>query len=202
MNNITTQDGKLNFTRLFFKKSKNKKGEDCYIGKVKQYVTKESGGKQFNGDTIVIANLFGSQKCNIDREGRWDVRCKKMEKGNGYVVVDANYTQDTLTISTGDFFAKFLINGREEKLKTEDGKYIPLSFDCDKYYDPEIIVENIERKLKYLQLPENFSFDGFMQDFLENCSKVHKAYCKREMPENEKISEDALNKLKANFGSK
>ena len=126
----TVAGGKLAFTRLFFRKSRNKKGEDCYISKIKQYDNDpETNKKIFAGDLIIIANVEGLQKCGIDREGRWDVRCRRMSKGTGFVVIDADWTIDHITLQEDGWKLRFLISGKEDKLKTEDGKFIPLGFD-------------------------------------------------------------------------
>jgi len=180
---LNTTTGKLDFTRLYFKKSQNKKGEDCFIAKVKSYSNTDSE-KRFVGDVIVIANC-NSGVIGITKEGRWDVKCKKMEKGTGYVVVEAQYTTDKIETKTEKHSVLVLINGREEKLKTDDNKYIPLSFHCDKWYEVELILKNIERKLTYLQLPGEFSFAEFSNEFREKCINVAKEY-KKSIKQNSK----------------
>ena len=189
MNTIgnTMENGKLSFTRLFFRKSKNKKGEECYISKIKNYDILDDGRKKFLGDAIVIANTCGSQKSTINREGRWDVKVKKMEKGSGYVVVDAVYTIDAVNFSVANCKVSFTINGREEKLKTDDGKFIPLYFDARNWYEPTTIYYNIERKFKFLQLPPDFSTEFFKNRFLALCEQCEKDYLKQSKAEKKKI---------------
>lgn len=204
MNTIdnTMERGKLAFTRLYFKKSKNRKGEECYISKVKNYDILENGKKKFLGDAIVIANTTGRQKANIDKEGRWDVKCKRMHKGSGFVVIDAVWTIDDIEIKIDGWVVKFLINGRQEKLKTDDGKYIPLYFDRENWYDPEVIVENIERKLKFLQLPPKFSFEDLKLEFLGRCNEVQRKYKKKAEKSDSTIDEASIDKLKEKWGNR
>ena len=210
MNTIgnTMENGKLSFTRLFFKKSKNKKGEECYISKVKNYDILSDGKKKFLGDAIVIANTCGSQKSTINKEGRWDVKVKKMDKGSGYVVVDAVWTLDRPDFSNCDNRVAFTINGREEKLKTDDGKYIPLYFDVKNWYDPETVFHNIERKMKFLQLGADFSLEIFKNRFLALCEQEEKNYGKLAKKQkitktDEKIvDEDSLHALREKWDAK
>lgn len=200
----TVSGGKLAFTRLFFKKSKNRKGEICYISKVKHYENDpKTDKKKFVGDLIIIGNIEGKNKCSINKEGRWDVKCGKMNKGNGYVVVDAQWTTDTLEAQIDGFRVSVLINGKEEKLKTEDGKFIPLYFDRENYYEPEIIQENIERKIKFLQLPADFSVEGFFTNFHRMVEVVNTSYKKhiQENPGNTGIKQSDIDKLKAKWGN-
>ena len=99
-----------------------------------------------------------------------------MDKGSGYVVVDANYTIDAINFSVSDCRVGFTINGREEKLKTDDGKYIPLYFDAKSWYEPDTVFYNIERKLKFLQLPPDFSTEGLKVRFLEICTELEQKW--------------------------
>lgn len=196
----TVAGGKLFFTRLYFRKSENKKGESCYISKIKNYNILENGRKEFAGDSIVIANTVGRQKSNITKAGRWDVKCKKMKKGNGFVVLDAKWTVDKVMIKIEGWVVKFLVNDRQEKFKTVTGKYIPLYFDRERWYDPEVIVYNIEQKLKFLQLPEDFSFEELKLEFLGACDRVQKEY-KKEVSDSTgtKIEETDIERLKSKW---
>ena len=178
---MSNADGieKLVFSRLFFKESKNKKGELCYVGKVKIYKDIEGGKKkQYDGDKIVIGNTKGNEVCGINKEGRWDVTCRKMGKGDGYIVLFASYTFDKISFVQSDTSVQFLINGREEKLKTEDNKFIPLSFNAARWYDPTIILHNISRKLIFLQLPQDFNFVTWGESFLKACKEAENKYNK------------------------
>lgn len=176
-------ESKLNFTRLYFRKSKNKKGQECFISKIKSYTTGDDGKKLYTGDVIVLANspsnLGGVVNTGyIDKEGRYDVECKLMQSGKGYLVTRAIWTTDILDARVSGFKCLFLINGVEEKLRTEDGKFIPLSFDASNYYDPEKIVEAIDRKLKFTQIPSNFDRFSFFANFLRKCDEVNTKYKK------------------------
>lgn len=190
-------ESKLNFTRLYFRKSKNKKGQECFISKIKSYTTGENGQKLFTGDVIVVANspstLVGAVNTGcIDREGRYDVECKLMQSGKGYIVTRATWTIDILDVRISGFKCQFLINGSEDKLRTDDGKFIPLSFDAENYYDPEKIVLAIERKLKFVQVPDSFNKQNFLDNFYTKCDEVNTKYKKALKTGEVKVVEEKL----------
>ena len=102
----------------------------------------------------------------------------------------------------------FTINGREEKLKTDDGKYIPLYFDAKNWYEPEVVFHNIERKMKFLQLGADFSLEIFKNRFLALCEQDEKNYGKLAKKQkitktDEKIvDEDSLHALREKWDAK
>lgn len=157
------------FHRLFLRESKNKKGERCFIGKVKNM---EDGT-----DLIVVANPDLLEKNGITETGRYDVEVKPMKNGRGFIVSAISWAFDKIEISTEETRVVLLINGREEKLK-ENGRFIPLSFDCERYYDPRKISENIRKKLGYMQLEEGKDIDGFLDAFVSLCKQTEKNYKK------------------------
>lgn len=207
---VAEQAKKLHFDRLYFKRSKNNKNEECYIGKVKLYVddATDPSGKRYEGDAIVIGNMFGAQKCNITEEGRWTVKVKPMAKGRGYVVVEAEWAFDQIEIKREGYSIRFLINGREERLCTDDGKHIPLFFKCDNYYSPEMILPSIKRKMEYLQLPPDFCKQDIYDKYMEMCEGVLKEYdkqAKKKAPKEAELEVEVelnLSDLKNRFNGK
>ena len=127
-----------------------------------------------------------------------------MKSKKGWIVIDAKYTQDEVSINTEGRVVMVLINGKEEKLRTEDRVLIPLRFDRDNWYEPKKIVPSIKRKFEHLQLPNTFDFNTFKSDFLHQCSEVSKKYAKdvkKGTPETS-IQETQLQKWKDKWGSK
>lgn len=157
------------FKRLFLKESTNAKGERCLIGKV---IDKSVNPEV---DLIVVCNPDTMKESGINRTGRWDVEVKAMKSGKGFVVLSGVWCFDQISFQIDDFRIALLINGREEKLKTE-GKYIPLYFDCRNYYDPQRIVRAMRQKLSYMQLPESNDVEAFLDCFIEESNKLEKEY--------------------------
>lgn len=168
--------------RLFFRKSKNKGGQECYIAKVKEYEREADGKKTFKGDMIVIAN---TDRCAVSRQGRWDVEVKPMYGAKGYLVFGAEWTADVLdfVIDWDNYAVYLLVNGAETKLKRSDkgntrAKYLPLSFRSDDYYPIDKIVGNIKDKAFYLQLPDGFQLPVFLAEYQKACEAVYGEYAK------------------------
>lgn len=165
--------------RLYFKKSKNRKGTPCFIAKMKEYTQADGGRKEFVGDVIVIAN---TDKCKVHKSGRWDVEVKEMYKAKGYIVVNAEWTIDSLDfeIDWADYRVLLLANGQETKLKKKDeanrDKFLPLSFNAENYYPINKIADNIRAKSAFLQLSPAFNIEYFLQEFERACEAVHKEY--------------------------
>ena len=174
----------IEMKRLYFRKSKNKSGKDCYIAKVKEYVQEEGKAKKHIGDLIVIANM---DRCNIDKSGRWDVIVSPMKNGKGYLVSSAIFTLDVLTheIDWNENEVLLLVNGEETKLKREgkgvnSTKFFPLSFQSARYYPIDRLLENIKEKANFLQLDSTFSLPNFLEDFGRACEAVHSDYQKNQ----------------------
>lgn len=189
---------KLSFERLYFRESTSKRGEKCFVAKIREYTQSETGEKEYKGDAIVIANTSGKYKTTIDEEGKWDVSVMPMNKGKGYVVLLANRATDKIQIKEVEDRVLVLVNGREEKLKTEDGHFIPISFFCEQWYDPKKIINTIKRKMEYLQLGEGFDKEEFFAFFLDACSRVEREYAKKKA-ENSSLDESDLSRLRNKF---
>jgi len=192
---------KLSFTRLYFRESKSRNDELCFVSKVREYIKDENTGeKEYLGDAIVIANTTGKYKCGISEEGKWDVNVMPMNKGKGYVVLTASRSTDKLEIKEMEDRVLVLVNGREEKLKTEDGHFIPISFFCKQWYDPKKIVKTIRRKMEYLQLAEDFNEEEFFADFISTCRRVERGYNKKvKNNSSSSVSTDELEMLRNKF---
>lgn len=153
---------------LFFRKSKNKRGGECFVAKIKE-------GSE---NLIVIAN---TETCGIQKKGRYDVVLSPLKKGRGYFVTSAHFCIDTVEVSSdwSNYEVKILINGVENKLKKQiDGKekYIPLVFSCDNFYPIEKIVGNIREKIPYLQLDKNTDMEYIIKTFREISEKMNEEY--------------------------
>lgn len=166
--------------RLYFKKSKNKQNEECFIAKIKEFTQEVGGKKEFKGDAIVIAN---PDKCKIHKSGRWDVEVREMFGAKGFLVLSAEWTIDTLdfSIDWDSFCVSILVNGEETKLKRTDkdsgkSKFLPLSFTSENYYPINKIVDSIKEKCIYLQLEPSFHVDYFLAEFTRACEAVYKEY--------------------------
>jgi len=176
---------KLSFERLYFAKSTAGSKEPCFVGKVKQYSEELGEGITHTGDLIVIANIGGRSDSGITKQGRWDVKCRKMATSKGYIVLSATLTEDEFSIDRTGWRVRFLVNGKEETLRTDDGRVIPLVYDREKWYDPEIIVKNIQQKLKFLQVPREKYFRDWRNTFLLQCQIVNREYKKKVVSENQ-----------------
>lgn len=152
--------------RLFFRESQNRRRERCFIGKVKE-----------NGlDVIVIANS------GIDKVGKWDVEVEPIQKGTGYVVTSAKFSQDTLSLLKDDDEVVVLVNGTENKLKRRvDGKekYIRLVWRSGGKVNYNTLLRNLEEKVTFLQLPPDFSMENFLQELKAACEEVDERYSAR-----------------------
>lgn len=149
---------------LYFKKSKTKTGEECYISKIKG----EDGM-----DEIVIANL---NRKNVNASGKWNCVIQPIKSGRGWFVWSANFSQDVMTIEQDydNWEVRVEVNGKENLLKkrTASGdKYIPLKMRCSLRIPVDTIVDNIRSKAKFLQLSPDFSLEDFLDDF-RNASVV------------------------------
>lgn len=169
--------------RLYFRKSKNKTGQDCFIAKVKEFAQEVGKKKEFLGDVIVIAN---ADKCKIHKTGRWDVEVKKMFGAKGYLVTDAEWTIDLLDlyVDWDNLCVFILVNGEQTKLKrvnkeTGNSKFLPLLFNSEDYYPIEKIVENIREKSIFLQLSPAFNLDHFLEEFSRASQAVYDSYRKQ-----------------------
>lgn len=183
---------KLNFDRLFFTKSEKGKKDPCFVSKVKNYETDENGESVYTGDLIVIAHIGGPESSGIDKPGRYDVKCRPMRSGKGYIVVSSKWTEDEIAIERKGWKVLFLVNGKEATLDMSDGRKIPLSFDRENWYDPEKIVKNIQKKFAFLQIPREKYFKDWRNTFLLQCQMVSREYKKSKMEEMKAVKEDLL----------
>lgn len=166
--------------RLYFKRSKNKQGKECFIAKVKNVEKVEGEKPKHNGDLIIIGN---TDRCKINEAGRWDVTVRKMVNGTGYLVLEAEWTTDSMEfeIDWNENKVLFMVNGEETKLKrmATDGsgmKYFPLSFSAEDFYPIKKIVKNIREKSEFLQLGVGFNLDSFLGEFSRACEAIYKAH--------------------------
>lgn len=160
------------FKALYFKEATNKAGGKIFIGK-RQSDTHE-------GDDIIIANTGTQIFEGVTRKGRWDVECKEMHSGRGFVVLKARYSEDSLTLDMNTDVVLVLLNGEKAFLRPKEDKkrYIPLMFDPSKWFDPELISENIREKSTYLQLGSWFNLDIFIEEFKKTCEMMQESYNK------------------------
>jgi len=191
---------KHSFTRLYFKESEHREGGKCWIAKLKY--DPETGERMENGTLIVLANTSGKLATNIDKEGRWDVVCIPMKSGKGFIVVESSWTEDDIELEIEDYRVSLVINDKIEKLKTEDGKFIPLYFDRKRWYDPKKILPSIRRKMEHLQLPSDFSVDILCKEFLEACDEVSEEYARdmKKASGDEVVDSGKLEKLAEKWG--
>lgn len=153
---------------LFFRKSKNRRGGECFVAKIKE------GGENL----IVIANR---ETCGITQKGRYDVSLAPLRSGKGYFVTSASFCRDTveLEVDWDNYEVRILINGVENKLKkTIDGKekYIQLVFSCENYYPIDKIIGNIRDKVPYLQLGAETDMEFIIKQFWETSKHMNDEY--------------------------
>lgn len=149
---------KIIFSNLFFKKSRNKRGEVIFIS-----AQKNSEGV----DTIILAN---PQNCEISREGRYDVECLPIKTGRGWFVCSAQKFYDSVEIEElwDKGIVRVLINGEENKLKKVikgEEKFLKLEVGMDRPHRIDIVAGYLRCKLNYLQLPPEFSKREFIKKF-------------------------------------
>ena len=173
----------VEFKRLYFKESKNKRGERCFISKQKE--SKVDGGNLGEGndnDIIIVANVGVTP---IDRAGRWTVTARKMFSGKGFIVEDATYCEDVVDMEV-DFNShkvSVIINGEVGRFKRVDKDANKKIFFIDLVYAPnrkgssiEQLVSVLGEKEKFLQLPPYFSYANFIKDFAKTCEAIEKDY--------------------------
>ena len=107
-----------------------------------------------------------------------------MSNGRGWIAEKWETTYDLIQVELSEDKREviFMVNGRQDKLRGDDGKNIPLYFNPAKYFPPEIILKNIKKKLKFLCIEEHFDFDDFSDYYLELCAeaeKNHKKFAKK-----------------------
>ena len=142
-------------------------GKECFTGKYQE--TEQDKVK------IVICNGKVARREKI-REGRYDLEVVPMKKGVGFIVVFAKWAFDDVQLVKEQWRIVPIFNGKEQSLKTEDNRFIPLAFDCENYYDPAKIVPSLKRKLVFMQLNEEFDEELFYEAFLQSCALLEKEY--------------------------
>lgn len=172
-----SQQSLVKFDRLLFRKSTNKRKEPIYIAKLNKY-TDFSGKRKLSSIMLVICNTLGKVTGGIDREGKWDVWCELMPGGKGYVVHSAVFMPDKISFLRTESQVKFLVNGREERLKREKGKIISLTFDAMHYIKPEEYIEYVVEKISFLHPTEDFNLQLFQSNLLSECKEMYKEYLK------------------------
>lgn len=152
--------------RILMKESDKEK--DTFVGRIKIYGEE----KEFKGEVVVLAK-------NLPEVGKYKVVARPMKSGKGWIVEEWEKAYDIIEVRSVDDEVVFCVNGRQDKLRMDDGYSIPLFFNPAKYFPPEIVLKNIKKKLGYLTLPVDFSFANLSQDFLEKCGEVEKSYKKK-----------------------
>ena len=185
----------LTFTNLPFRPSTMKEGK--FTSKVKTWRDEPGGGKTYTGDLIVIAEKGSGVKA----KGRYDVKVKPMQKGKGYIVVDAKLYHDKFSIIREGFRVIVTVNDKQDRLIREDGSTVPLSFSPKKYYDPVKICDNIKAKCGYLQIDPKWDMEAFFTKFIADCEVAYKEYEAWRINENSSGKVDT-DKLKDLYGRK
>lgn len=182
----------IKIERILMKRSE--KNPEKLIGGLKNF----SPDGKFEGERVVIGN-------DLPQEGKYRVTCREMKSGKGYIVTEWELLYDQPTFLERDGEVIFLVNGKEEKLRGENGKRFPLWFNPAKFFPKDILWKNIRKKLNYLFLHPDFSQDALYEEFIQKTEKAEREYKKRVISEskNEKnggeleISE--LDKLREKF---
>ncbi len=180
---------KLEYDRLYFRPSTKIKGK--FVARIKRYKDNGTGKQVHDKDEIVVAN----EGSGVLREGKWDVKVKRMKKGDGYVVLSARLAEDRMSMKRERYCVVVMINGREDKLVCQDGAILPLSFSSKKYYDPDKIGGTIRRKAEYLQLNPAFDLTQFIDLFIAECKRVYQeylVYCKENTEERKPVNLSSL----------
>lgn len=159
----------------YFREGLNRKREMIFVGKKKVV----QGDKL--GCEIVLANPPKSGEIGIDVAGRWDVECRAMDSGKGWVVTSATYSQDKLEVRRFNWGVEILINGERGMYRDEEGRRIFLSLDFRNWFNPEIIKNCFYDKLQYLQLDSRFDPREFLIWFEQECVAHEKNYKKMQM---------------------
>lgn len=171
----------IQFKRLYFKESRNKRGERCFISKVMKHIITGEDKKVDTGDVIIVANLDSTP---IDRAGRWDVTTRKMFSGDGFIVTDAKWCADEVDMQV-DFInhkVSVVINGsvgRYKKVNKETSKvfFTDLEYHAGKKnVTLNKLLVALEDKQKFLQLPPHFSYVNFVADFIKTCEAIREDY--------------------------
>lgn len=163
---------KLVVEKLLMKKSYRE--ENTFVGRVKLY---EDTTGEFKGEVVVLAK-------DLPADGKYKITARKMSNGRGWITEKWEKTYDLIEVKLSEDKRQviFCVNGRQDKLRGEDGKNIPLYFNPVKYFPPEIILKNIKKKLKFLCIEEHFDFNDFSAYYLELCAEVeknHKKFAKK-----------------------
>ena len=172
----------IKFRRLYFKRSRNKRGEECFISKQKAYVIRgEKKSAENNTDIIIVANVGSTP---ITHSGRWDVSTREMFSGKGFIVTDAEFCADELELDV-DFInhkVTVMINGEIGRFKKSDKVNdrvfcTDLSFNLSrKGANLGKVIKALQDKEKFLQLPVAFSFAHFVEHFKRTCEMMEKDY--------------------------
>lgn len=156
---MSNMKSKIRFSNLYFKKSRNKRGEVIFIS------AQKNSEEQ---DCIILAN---PRNCEITEEGRYDVECFPIKTGRGWFVCSAKKFLDSVEIEENweKGIVRVLINGKENKLKKLDkegkDRYFRLEVQVNRMYRLKLVRGYIKEKISYLQLPPEFSAKDFLMEF-------------------------------------
>lgn len=151
----------ISFARVRFTKSER---SGKYTGSVPPPPDKNLGK---GTGMVVVGNEV------IDSQGVYDVKCREMMSGKGYIVVEAKKVYDTMRVWAEEERVVMLVNDREVFLKTDDGMWLPLAFYCNRYYDPERIARYVRRKAKFYSFAPDFDLEETCARFVEKCLEVY-----------------------------
>lgn len=181
---------KRRFEKVYFREERNKRDELCFIGKVRQFKSLESGEKEFAGELILKANTIGKEDSGMRKVGVYDVECVEMVHGNGWIVESCVWTKDTISMEIQDGNLHFLINGRREKYRTEEGKLLPLFYDPSLPFEPRKVWKSIENKLKYVQA--DYDLASLQKEWMERCDALWKEYKSNKHFDSDRVAKSSI----------
>lgn len=121
----------------------------CYVSKVTSPVKNEDTGIEDYTESkqIILANVG---KCEIDKEGRWDVEAIRMKNGRGWIVVSASFCTDVVSLDERELSVALLVNGKLAKWRKGE-KIVPIKYDPSKGFPIERTLRFAEKRMNECQ---------------------------------------------------